>query len=346
MPKNSKKTQKPRFISGMWQRLKSRRAAFLNRRPHRSFQRTRRRDYVRPLRLPGYFTFTFSVNKMLWGYKKIFLPLIAIYIIIYLILVGMQSQDAYTAITGALKDTSGDLFNGDWGALGQAGLLFFSVASAGAGQTVGEGQQIFSVLIVLLAWLTSVWLLRNLLAGHKVKLRDGLYNSGAPILSTAIIAVLIAIQLLPIAIAAIGYSAAQASGLLAGGVEAMLFWAAAVLLALLSLYWVTSSLFAMIIITLPGVYPYSAIKNAGDLVLGRRTKILLRWLWMVGCVAITWALILIPIILLDMWLKSAWPAIQWLPVVPFSVVLLSAATTIWVSSYVYLLYRKVIDNAD
>lgn len=330
----------------LWQNIKQRRAAFLERRPHRSFRRTRRRDYARSLRLPGYFAFTFSVNKTLWKYKKIFLPLIAIYVIIYLILVGMQSQDAYGTITSTLKDTGGELFSGDWGALGQAGLLFFSVASAGASQATGEGQQIFSVLIVLLAWLTSVWLLRNLLAGHKVKLRDGLYSSGAPLLSTAIIAVIIAVQLLPVAIAAIGYSAAQASGLLAGGVEAMLFWAAAVLLALLSLYWVTSSLFAMVIITLPGVYPYSAIKSAGDLVLGRRTKILLRWLWMLLSAVIAWAIILIPIILLDMWLKSIWPAIQWLPIVPFCVVVMSAATTIWVSGYVYLLYRKVIDNAD
>jgi len=336
MPTSSKKIldrQKKRFNS------------FINRRPHRTFRLTRRRDYVRPLVLPGYFSFTHEVTKLLWKNRKTFALLAVIYIFLYAVLVGMQSQDDYTTLGETLKTTGGDLFTGGWGAISQAGVLLMSEFSSGYSAQSSEAQQIFSVVIFLMAWLTTVWLLRNILAGHKVKLRDGLYNSGAPIFSTILIALLVAVQLIPIAIAFVGYSAALSSGLLAGGVASMLFWLSAGLLAVLSLYWITSTLFAMVIITLPGMYPYQAIKTAGDIMLGRRIKILFRWVWMALVVIVVSVIVLIPIILLDMGLKSLWPTLQGLPIVPIALLVWSALMTIWVASYVYLLYRKVVDYA-
>jgi hypothetical protein len=241
-----------------------------------------------------------------------------------------------------LRTTSGGLFVGGWGELGKASLLFATAITGGMSQSLSDVQQVYAGIIILLTWLTSVWLLRNILAGHKVKIRDGLYSSGAPILSTLMVAMLLVIQLLPFALALIGYSAASASGLLSGGVESMLFWVAAALLTMLSLYWMTSTVFALVIVTIPGMYPYQAIKTAGDLVIGRRLKILLRFLWMALIVAIAWAVIMIPIILLDSWAKNAWSAINWIPTIPAILTALSALTVVWVSSYVYLLYRKVV----
>lgn len=316
----------------------------MGRRSHRSFRLSRRRDYVRPLELPGNIVFTHEVSKTIWRHKTIFLLLALIYAVLYAVLVGIQSQETYTTLSDLLKETSGDAFSGNWGAIGQAGLLLVTVASSGVSTEATESQQIFSVFIFLLIWLTTVWLLRNLLAGHKVKLRDGLYSSGAPLFATVVITLVIAIQLIPVAVAFIAYNAATTTGLIeAGGAAAMLFWIGAGLLALLSLYWVTSSLFAMIIITLPGMYPYRAIRTAGDMVLGRRIKILLRWLWMGLMIILAWAVIMIPMILLDMGVKSLWPAIEWLPIVPVTALLMAAASTVWMSSYVYLLYRKVVD---
>ncbi|HWT40870.1 MAG TPA: hypothetical protein VN081_06435, partial [Dongiaceae bacterium] len=205
-------------------------------------------------------------------------------------------------------------------------------------------QQIFAVLLFLMLWLTVVWLLRNLLAGHKVRMRDGLYSSGSPLFATMVIVFVVLLQLLPIGIAMIGYAAANSSGLLAGGVEAMLFWVGASLLGVLSLYWITSSLFAMVMVTLPGMYPWRALRTAGDIVFGRRIKLLLRWLWMLLAIAALWAVVLIPFILIDLWVKSLWPQVEWLPIVPVIVLLLSSFTALWASTYIYLLYRKVVDN--
>lgn len=314
------------------------------RRPHRSFRLTRRRDYVRPLALPGNISFTNEVTRTLWKYKKIFLILAAIYAILYGLLVGIQSQESYSSISDSLQEAGNEVYDGNWSAVGQAALLTLSVAATGLNAESTEAQQLFSVLVFLMVWLTTVWLLRNLLAGHKVKVRDGLYNSASPLFAMVIIALIIAVQLIPVAIAFVGYNAALGTGLIAsGGGGAMLFWIGAGLLSLLSLFWITSSLFAMIIVTIPGMYPLKAMRTAGDMVLGRRIKILLRWVWMALVLAVAWAVVIIPIILLDMLIKSLWPVIAWVPIVPVAGLLMAAVSTVWVSAYVYLLYRKVVD---
>jgi len=187
-------------------------------------------------------------------------------------------------------------------------------------------------------------LLRNLLAGHKVRLRDGIYSAGAPIIPTFMVGLVMIVQLLPLGIAALGYSAASASGLLDGGVEAMLFWFAAALLTIMSLYWVTSTFFAMVIVTLPGMYPGRALKTAGDMVIGRRLRILTRVVWMFACIGVAWALILIPVILIDSGLKQLWTQIEWIPIVPTVLTVLGVSSIVWSASYIYLLYRRVVDD--
>ena len=332
-------------MQASFSKFKAWKKQFLSSRPHRSFQLSRRRDYVRQLELPGYIAFTHFVNKTVWANKKAFLGLAVIYLVLFSILVGIGSQENYDSLAAGLEETSESVTGGDFSQVGQAGLLFFTIATVGVTETPTEAQQVYIVLLGLLVWLTTVWLLRNRLAGHKVKLRDGLYNAGAPIIPLFLIVLVILVQLIPVLVTVIGYEAATSTGLLNSGVEAMLFWFAAVFMGILSVYWITSSIFALIISTLPGMYPMKALRSAGDLVFGRRTRILLRWTWMFAVVALTWAVILIPLILVDQWLKSIWDAFSGVPVVPFVLAVLATVSIIWISNYVYLLYRKVVDGS-
>lgn len=333
-----------RIITGTVARSKD----FLQRRPHRSFRRTYRRDYVRPLTLPGYWAFTDYVRKTLWNNKLLVLRLIVIYALVAVATAGLASQDVYTQARDLLDTTGQDTFAGVWGEVGKAGMLLASGATGAfnSASTDAEApQQIFAGLAALLLWLTTVWLLRAILAGKRPKLRDGLYNAGTPLLSTLVVALVIFAQLIPIAIAFFGYGAAAVSGLIqAGGVTAMLFWTVAALLAVLSAYWLTSTMIALVVVTLPGMYPLQALRTAGDLVIGRRIRILLRMLWMILHVVVVWAVIAIPFILFDGWLKSVVPAINWLPLVPILLLLLSSFTVVWSASYIYLLYRKIVDD--
>jgi hypothetical protein len=247
-------------------------------------------------------------------------------------------------LTDTLRETGAEIFQGNIGQLGQAALLFMTIGSVGLTGSPTEAQQVYTVVTGLLIWLTTVWLLRNLLAGHKVKLRDGLYSAGSPIVATFMVTFVLALQLIPIGIAVIGYSAAAATGLLAGGVEAMLFWIAASLLTVLSLYWIVSTFFAMIIVTLPGMYPGKALRTAGDMMVGRRLRILLRLAWLVLMVAAAAVATLVPIILLTLWMTSIWPAVSSVPIVPTALMLFSVVAFIWTTSYIYLLYRRVVDD--
>lgn len=321
-------------------RMKS--AMYLKRRPHRTFRRTRRRDYVRTLELPGYFAFTTFVHKTLWKNRKLIIAMVVVYALLSAIMVGLASQDTYTILSDTLRETSDSIFDGNIGEVGKASLLFIAAMTGGLSQTLTEVQQVYAAILGLMVWLTTVWLLRNVLAGHKVKLRDGLYNSSAPILSTFVVVLVMLVQLLPIALALIGYSAAMASGLLTGGVEAMIFWLAVGLLTALSLYWITSTAVALVVVTLPGMYPFQAIKTAGDLVVGRRLRILLRLLWMGLMIAVVWVIIMIPIIMLDTWIKGVWPSIEWIPTIPLTLLILGSMTIVWSSSYIYLLYRRIV----
>lgn len=334
-----------RFVWYPFGKLSQRVRRFLPRRPHRSFQLTRRRDYKRSLVLPGYWAFTSIVFKLLWKHKKMFGLLVLMYTVLYMLVAGVGTQDAYANLTTVLKETGSDLFTGAWGQIGQAGILLLTTFSTGLNPNMSEVQGILTVFLSFLIWLTVIWLLRNSMAGHKVRLRDGIYSSGAPIISTMLVGLVMICQLLPIALLTLIYEAASVSGLIDSGVEAMLFWAVAVLLVVLTLYWLTSTLIALVIVTLPGMYPLQAIRTAGDLVVGRRLRILYRFLWMAASVIIAWTVIMIPVILFDSWIKSVLPAISWLPLVPTIVMVMSALTLIWTSSYVYVLYRRVVDDS-
>jgi len=339
-----KKQSNSKIIINPFKAIRAKLLLYLKRRPHRSFRRTYRRDYIRSFELPGYFKFTKSVMISIWANKKVFLLLALVYAIFMALITGMASQDIYSSLVDTMKSTSGDTITGFWGEIGKAGLLFVSTATGSLNGSLSDVEQVFSIILILMVWMSSIWLLRNILAGHKVKLRDSLYNSSSPIISTFIVLLLLMIQLVPLAIAIIGYGAASTTGLLKGGVEAMLFWFAAGSLALVSLYFITSTIFALIIVTLPGIYPFKAIEIAGDLVVGRRLRIILRLLWLIFTIVISWALIVIPLILFDGWLKSFIPAISWLPIIPIVILLLSPLTIIWAASYIYILYRKAVDD--
>lgn len=317
---------------------------FKSRRPHRSFLLTRRRDYVRSLQLPGYWAFSNYVFQTIWRQRRLFGLLVLVYAILSGLVVGITSQDVYTQLGDALKTTSDDIFNGNLGEIGKAGLLLVATISGGANATPTEGQQIYGAIFVLLTWLTTVWLLRNILAGHAVRLRDGLYSAGAPIVATFFVGIILLVQLLPLGLAFVGYSAAVSSGLLSGGVAEMVFWTVASLLGVLSLYWVTSTIIALVVVTLPGMYPMRALRTAGDLVIGRRLRILLRLLWMLLGIVVVWAVVMIPIIIFDTWLKSVWSAVAGVPIIPLVLLAMGSVTIVWAASYVYLLYRKVVDD--
>lgn len=315
------------------------------RRPHRSFQKTRRRDYERSLKMPGYVAFTKYVFSVIWKNKKTFLALMAFMALASVILVGMMSQDMYESLQDALEETSENVAGGDFGQVGKSGLLLLSIATTGGlNQAPSESQQIFNVIIFLIVWMVVVWILRNYLAGNKVRMRDGLYNAMGPLVGTVLVLVFLLIQLIPVAIVAFVYSMALGTQFLENIFAAAVFWPLAILLLLLSLYWGVGTILALVVVTIPGMYPMEAIKMAGDLIIGRRVRVILRVLWALLVLAVCWAVIMIPIILLEGWLKVSFEFLAGVPIVPVALLIISVMSVVYLASYVYLFYRRIVDD--
>ncbi len=328
-----------RILKNPFLRGKKRAQLFLKRRPHRSFRPTDRRDLPKLAPLPSNIFFSAEVFGIMRRNKKAFLYLTLIYVAMYTLLIGISSQSGYSELSDGIKHLGSNVSDGELSKAGQTLVLFGAAATGSLNDPISESQQVFIGFLGLFTWLTIVWYLRHRLAGAKVKVRDAIYNSGAPFLSTTVLALVLLFQAIPAVIAVIAYATLLGSGIVAGGIESMMFAVAAVLLVVLSLYWMTSTLLAMIIVTIPGTYPMRALSLAGDVVIGRRVSLLVRMLWLIFVLLLVWVFILVPIILLADLIP--W---DWLPVVPTAIQLLTGWSFLYFATYVYLLYRRMIDE--
>ena len=269
--------------------------------------------------------------------------MIVIYAFIMVALGAITSQDTYASIDALLRSSSDDIFGKGIGQIGQAGVIALSAFASSAGNLAPD-QHVYLVLSLIFAWLATVWLLREILLGRKPRLRDGLYNSGAPVLATIGVIIVLIIQLLPIGVVALAYAALSSLGILDGGFGGMIFWLTVAVIVTLVLYWITSTIIALVVVTLPGMYPLRAIKLSGDLVVGRRLRVMLRLLWGLVLAVLTWAAVLILAILIDNWIGLFWPAINSIPIVPYIGALVTAYGVVWYAAYAYLFYRKIVDD--
>ena len=188
--KNAYQSKWRHFSQSLYERL----AVFKARRPHRSFRLTRRRDYARSLTLPGYWSFTNHVRKTIVANKRLFLSIAIFYGLLTALLIGFASQDNYMYFSDILRNLGGEILNGAWGELGKASLLVASGVTGSFSNPLSEIQQVYTVIIILLTWLTTVWLLRAVMTGSKPKFRDGLYSAGAPIIPTFMVLLAAVVQ--------------------------------------------------------------------------------------------------------------------------------------------------------
>lgn len=329
------------WLTEKWYLARYRNVRFLQRRPHRSFRRTRRRDYRRSLRLPGYIAFTHYVNRVLWNNKGLFLSMIILYALIIIFLGIITSQSTYDSIGKLVSESLGKIFDGGVGPLLNAGMLTFSSLAIDTTSLRAE-QGVMLALLVLMTWLTAVWLLREILLGLKPKLRDGLYNATAPLISTSVVLLILLIQLSPVGIMALAYSALVSVHILTEGFGMMLFGLLAASVLTLVLYWVTSTIIALVVVALPGMYPLRAIQAASDLVVGRRLRIMLRIVWAFVYSSAIWCVVMVSLVLLERGLSSKLKWLESVPIVPFAGAFMMALLFVWLAAYIYLLYRKVV----
>lgn len=341
MSKNNFKTAFLKARNRIWQ-YKSARL-----RPYRSFRRSYREDYQRPLEIPGLLHHAVQSFQLIFRHWRLFLPLLILIALLNILLVGIMNEQTYAKFQNTLNETSQKLGEGDIGNFAKAGLLLIAtITTGGLTQNMSESQEIFAILLFLITWLVTIYLLRQILAGHQVHLRDGLFNSLGPLLATLAVAAILFIQAIPIMIVVITYAAAVATEFLATPFYALLFFIFAALLVLLSLYLISSSFLALVAVTAPGLYPLAALGTASDLIIGRRIRLLIRLVYLFFVLIFCWIIVMLPIILLDLWLKSIFSWLSGVPIVSFFLLCMTVFSVIYFSTYSYLFYRRLLDYEE
>lgn len=314
---------------------------------HHSFKRSYREDYVRGLQAPGLVAHAMSTLKILFKNWRLFGLLILVVVAMNILFVGLMSEETYQTVQDSIDESSEVLQYGEIGRVAKSGLLLISTVTTG-GLTKGmtEVQQVFAFLFGSITILVTIYLLRHLLAGNRPRLRDGLYNALTPLISTMLVLLLVFVHMIPIFIFTIVYSTAIATDFLSQPLYAFLFWLFGSLLILLSAYLLPGSILAICATTVPGIYPMQAVHATTDLIQGRRTKFIIRLAFGLLFVAVIWVIVMLPLIWLDLVLKQN---IEWLEGVPFVSFLLQIMTTftiVYFTSYVYLFYRRMLDDPE
>jgi hypothetical protein len=126
------------------------------------------------------------------------------------------------------------------------------------------------------------------------------------------------------------YGIVMANGIAVGPAQQLLFFLLFLVLALVSLYMLASSIFAMYIVTLPDVSPMSALRSARQLVAGRRWIIIRKIAFLPLALLTLSAVAMLPILLV------ATPIAGWV------FTLVGAALLVLAHVYLYHLYRALL----
>jgi len=187
-------------------------------------------------------------------------------------------------------------------------------------------------MLLIIVSLATIWALRQVYNNNAIRVRDSFYKGVYPLVPFILVLLVIGLQLLPLLIGGTLYSIVISSGIAVGLLQELL-WALLFLgFALISLYLLSSSLFALYIVTLPEMTPFKALRSARDLVRHRRWLVLRKILFLPLILLILAAVILVPLLVI------VTPIASWI------FLLLSLASLVVVHSYGYALYRELLNE--
>ncbi len=257
---------------------------------------------------------------------KMGLGLMTIYAVTTLILVrGFGSA----VDTVELKDAVREVFPGNWSGIVSAGVIFSSLLSSTNGQSAAGGVN-YGQLVTIINSLACLWALRQISAKNTFRLRDAYYKGVYPLVPFLLVLIVIAIQLLPLSVGVWLYGTVISNFIAVTVLEKVLWFLIFSLLGLLSFYMVSSSIFALLIVSLPDMTPMKALRSARQLVLHRRWIVMRKILFLPILV-----LMLVSIVLL--------PFLIWLPAVTeWLYFALSCFSLVFSITYIYQLYRDLL----
>ncbi|MBX4199736.1 hypothetical protein KW789_02475 [Candidatus Saccharibacteria bacterium] len=263
-------------------------------------------------------------------YKKFWRPLLGI-VVVYLVLnvifaSGMSNlTSSVNDIKANLNDSTGSTAHPLTKAISGFGTLVGTAGVSGS----ASGSILQSVLFVLES-LVIIWALRQLLAGKIIGVKEAYYHSMYPLVPFLLIIFVIILELLPITVGAAFLTAVLTSAVSSLTLASWLSWMFFLLLAGWSFYMLSSSIFALYIVTLPEMMPRDALRSAKNLVRYRRWAVIGRVVYMPLFILFAMAVIIVPLILVASFLVA--PVFY----------ILGMLAILFMHSYLYSLYRGLL----
>lgn len=291
---------------------------------YKSFKLSKRLKH--PVGLPKARSIFAEAWRTIRGQKKIFLSILGLFFVLTTLLVRGFSGGADAEEVKFLIE---DLIEGRLGQL-VGGTAVISLLVTSAANAPSDVASVYQSILFLLVSLAVLYTLRKTYSNESVGLREAFYQSTYPLIPFLLVLFVIGLQLIPFAIGGWLFATVSVGGLAVHAAEQVMWAAMFFLLALLSLYMISSSIFAAYIVTLPGMRPMQALRSARELVRLRRWAVIRKILFLPLALSLIGLVVLLPI------------AIFLTPLAEFSVILYALFSVIFFHSYMYGLYRSLL----
>ncbi len=279
-------------------------------------------------KLPGSFKIlgrSLVVLKQNW---KLFGGIVLVYGLLNIALVkGLNpAQDV-----GSLKTILNEAVKGGYGQI-STGITLYGVLLGSSASTPSEAASIYQTFLILISSLAFIWTLRQVSSSSSksIKVKDSFYKGMYPFVPFVLVLLVICLQLVPLLLGGSLYASVLNNGLAVSFAERILWTILFFFAALFSLYMVSSSVFALYIVTLPDMTPMKALRSARELVRYRRWRLMRKVVFLPIALFFLIGIIMVPLIVL------AAPLVEW---IYFAI---SMATLAVVHSYMYSLYRELL----
>ncbi len=277
--------------------------------------------------LPNSFIILGRACRHIWRNKGLFAGILLIFAVLYFLLVkGL-------ATNFQLRDTR-DLINEALGneiSTTEKSFTLFQALLGTTGSTAGEAASVYQTFLFVIISLVIIWALRQTFEGRtNVSIKNAFYKSMSPFITYIIIGLVMILQALPALLGIMFYGTVNSGGLAVGALEQIVWFVVMIFGIALSSYWLSSSLFASYIVTLPDMTPRTALRSARKLVRYRRLSVLRKFLFLPAFVLLCFAVIFLPLVLV-------------LPVVAEVLFfILSIILILLGHTYFYELYRELL----
>ncbi|HEY5152951.1 MAG TPA: hypothetical protein VII55_03170 [Candidatus Saccharimonadales bacterium] len=276
-----------------------------------------------PVQLPSARQVGRQAALTLWEHRKLFIGITAVYGLLNILLA--QSLSGATDVS-SVRQTLGHLKNLD------SGIKAFGSLINSAGSGSDPAANAYKLFLGLVFSLAVIWALRQVLTGATIRIRDAYYRGMYPLIPFILVLLVIGLQLIPLLIGSTLYALVINNNLAVHLIEQVIWTLVFGVLALVSLYMISSSLFAVYIVTLPDMAPLKALRSARDLVRHRRWTVMRKILCLPLFLLIIATVVMVPIIV---WLT---PLSKW------AFFVLSICVLPVSHAYMYTLYRELLNE--